>query len=113
MIVPVLSSTIISILAAVSSSSAVLNKSPCLAPFPLPTMIATGVASPNAHGHEMTRTDIARARIKPISLPAIAHAIAVAIAMPMTAGTNTPETLSAIFAMGALVAAESSTSLMI
>ena len=33
--------------------------------------------------------------------------------MPMTTGTNTPETLSAIFAMGAFVAAESSTSLII
>ena len=37
----------------------------------------------------------------------------VTIAMPMTTGTNTPDTLSAILAIGALVAAASLTIFMI
>ena len=38
--------------------SADLIKIPCDAPLPVPTIIATGVASPNAHGHEITSTEI-------------------------------------------------------
>jgi hypothetical protein len=37
---------------------AFLNKTPFLAPFPDPTIIATGVASPNAQGQEITNTAI-------------------------------------------------------
>ena len=41
---------------------AVLNNIPVLAPTPLPTIIATGVARPNAHGQLITRTDMPLAR---------------------------------------------------
>ena len=34
---------------------------PVLAPRPLPTMIATGVARPSAHGQLMTSTEMPRA----------------------------------------------------
>ena len=65
-IVPVLSSATISVLPASSSETAVLNRMPFLAPRPLPTMIATGVASPSAHGQLMTSTEMPRARAKPM-----------------------------------------------
>ena len=56
--VPVLSSATICTLPASSSETAVLKRIPFFAPIPLPTMIATGVASPSAHGQLMTSTDI-------------------------------------------------------
>ncbi len=86
---------------------------PFLAPTPLPTIIATGVASPSAHGQLITSTDIALATAKLNSFPTIIQPISVSIAMPITAGTNTPETLSAILASGAFVAAASDTVLII
>ena len=76
---------------------------------PLPTIIATGVASPNAQGQLITSTDIPRASANPISRPAISHAATVIAAIMSTTGTNTPETLSATFAIGALVAEASVT----
>ena len=60
-IVPVLSSATICTRPVSSSAAAVLNSSPFLAPSPLPTMMATGVASPSAHGQLMTSTEIPRA----------------------------------------------------
>ena len=60
--VPVLSRAMISVLPAASSDAAVLNRMPFLAPSPLPTMMATGVASPRAQGQLMTSTEIPRAR---------------------------------------------------
>ena len=80
------------------------RSSPLFAPIPLPTIIATGVASPSAHGQLMTSTEMALASAKSNALPTISQTIKVTVAIPITAGTNTPETLSAIFAMGALVA---------
>ena len=76
-------------------------------------MIATGVASPNAQGQEITRTEMPRASAKPTSLPTSSQTAVVMTASVMTTGTNTPDTLSATFAMGALVAAASDTILMI
>ena len=108
-IVPVLSRTTISTFPVSSSDTAVLNNTPFFAPTPLPTMIATGVARPNAHGQLITSTEIPRAKAKPKSAPARSHAIMVTAAMVITAGTNTPDTLSATFAIGALVAAASLT----
>lgn len=108
--VPVLSSATICIFPVSSRETAVLNIIPFLAPMPFPTMMATGVASPSAHGQLMTRTEIALASAKPTGFPASSHTISVTIAIPMTVGTNTPETLSAILAIGALVAAASLTS---
>ena len=76
---------------------------------PLPTMMATGVASPSAQGHEMTRTAMALSRAIETPTPLISHTIMTNSAIPMTVGTNIPETLSAIRAIGALVAAASLT----
>ena len=66
-------------------------------------MIATGVARPSAQGQLITRTDIPRAKENPIVCPSSSHTIIVTAAMQITQGTNTPDTLSATFAMGALV----------
>ena len=76
---------------------------------PLPTIIATGVARPSAHGQEITSTEIALAKAKESVCPAISQPIITTMAMPMTAGTKMPDTLSAILAIGALVAAASLT----
>ena len=72
-------------------------------------MMVTGVASPSAQGQLITNTEIPLAKAKPIVFPAISHAITVITAIMITAGTNTPETLSATFAIGAFVAAASLT----
>ena len=108
-IVPVLSSATICVLPHSSKAEAVLNKMPCLAPIPLPTMIATGVARPSAHGQLITSTDMARASAKPPLSPKASQTAAVTAAITSTAGTKTPATLSASLAMGALVAAASLT----
>lgn len=55
-IVPVLSKTIASILHATSSGSPHLIRIPFCAHFPVPTIIAVGVASPSAQGHAITMT---------------------------------------------------------
>ena len=106
--VPVLSSTIVFILPSLSRLSAFLNKMPPFAPLPIPVIIAVGVARPNAHGQAITSTltnifiDIAK--------PFVAHHIMPAsIAILITAGTNTPDTLSAILAIGAFEFCASST----
>ena len=57
----------------------------------------------------MTSTEMPHASAKPALFPASSQTTTVTAAMPMTAGTNTPETLSATLAMGALVAAASLT----
>ena len=108
-IVPVLSRAAICILPVCSSEMAVLNIIPFLAPTPLPTIIATGVASPSAQGQLITSTDIPLASANPALCPANSHTIIVTAAIPITTGTNTPDTLSAIFAIGAFVAAASLT----
>ena len=76
-------------------------------------MIATGVASPSAHGHEMTSTEMPRASAKEKVSPASSQPIVVITATAMTNGTKIPLTLSAMRAIGALVAAASETILMI
>ena len=75
--------------------------------------MATGVARPRAQGQEITSTEMPLARAKPTVCPRRSQTRVVATAMEMTAGTKTPETLSAILAMGALVAAASLTIWMI
>ena len=107
--VPVLSRTTVFTLPVCSSASAVLKRIPWRAPTPLPTIIATGVASPSAQGQLITRTDIALAREKPMSLPISSQTTSVTTAIEITTGTKTPETLSAIFAIGAFPAAASLT----
>ena len=106
---PVLSNAIICVFPVSSNDTAVLNSTPCFAPTPLPTIIATGVASPSAHGQLMTNTEIALAIANPKVCPTSIQMKNVTIAMVITTGTNTPDTLSAIFAIGAFVAAASLT----
>ena len=108
-IVPVLSRAAIVIFPASSSDDAVLKSIPFFAPTPLPTMMATGVASPSAHGQLITNTAIPYDRASPKGLPAIIQPATTHTATAITAGTNTPQTLSAIFAMGAFVAEASLT----
>ena len=111
--VPVLSSATICVLPVCSSEAAVLKRIPFFAPIPLPTIIATGVARPSAQGQLMTRTDIPRARAYPNPASSRSQTIVVMTAIAITAGTKTPETLSAVFAIGAFVAAASLTIRMI
>ena len=59
--VPVLSSATTLTFPVFSKVAAVLNKIPFFAPTPFPTIMATGVASPSAHGQLMTSTEILRA----------------------------------------------------
>ena len=112
-IVPVLSKATISTLPASSKDTAVLNKIPFFAPTPLPTIIATGVARPNAQGQLITRTEIPLARANPTVCPARSQPIIVITAIVITAGTKISDTLSAILAIGAFVAAASLTILII
>ena len=72
-------------------------------------MIATGVARPSAQGQLITNTAIPRARANPAARPAKSQTITVSVAITMTVGTNTPDTLSATLAIGAFVAAASLT----
>ena len=57
----------------------------------------------------MTSTEMPRATANENGRPAISQPISVSTAMPITAGTKTAETLSAIRASGAYVAAASET----
>ena len=72
-------------------------------------MIATGVASPKAQGQLMTKTEIPLASANPKLCPTSSQIAIVASAIQITVGTKTPDTLSATFAIGALVAAASLT----
>ena len=83
---------------------------PFSAPLPVPTMIATGVARPSAQGQEMTSTAMPIESANSTVCPSSSQVAAAITAMQMTTGTNTPLTLSASLAMGALELAASSTS---
>ena len=86
---------------------------PFSAPLPVPTMIATGVAKPNAHGQLITKIEIAIENANSTVAPIISQLAPAAIAIAITAGTNTPAILSASFAIGAFDAEASSTNAMI
>ena len=58
----------------------------------------------------MTSTEMPRATAKPTSCPNNNQTVAVITAIAITTGTKIPDTLSASLAIGALVAAASSTS---
>ena len=111
--VPVLSKITVSILPARSNAAASLNNIPHSAAFPVPTVIAIGVANPIAHGQDMTNTDIATVIANAISFPARSHITAETIAIEITAGTKTRATLSANLAIGAFVLCVSSIVIMI
>jgi len=63
---------------------------PFSAPFPVPTMIAVGVARPRAQGQAMTSTatKLSRPYVRDGSGPKSSQAIRVTVAMPITAGTK-------------------------
>ncbi len=63
---------------------------PCWAPFPVPTMIEMGVASPRAQGQAMMSTATAdvRPKIRAGSGPKSNHTTKVPMAMKTTAGTK-------------------------
>ena len=107
--VPVLSKTTVLILCAVSNASADLIKIPFVAPLPVPTMIAVGVASPRAQGQEITKTEMPMDNANSKPYPANNQTTIAASAIVITTGTNTPLTLSASFAIGALELVASST----
>src|SRR3972149_8686592 len=89
--VPVLSTTSTESLWARSSAAASLTRMPDCAARPVETANAVGVASPSAHGQEMTSTATAliNAVVKP---PPINHQVKnVSSAMTTTTGTDTAE----------------------
>ena len=66
-------------------------------------MMAVGVANPKAHGQAITNTEIVMVNEKiQVSCPKKNQASPAKTAKTMTIGTNTPETLSAMRAIGAL-----------
>ena len=75
-------------------------------------MIATGVAKPSAQGQLMTKTLIACFKDSSRFLVTLIHTMKTSKATKMTVGTNTPDTLSAVFAIGAFEEDASSTSFM-
>ena len=103
-IVPVLSKTTVSVFFNLSRLSALLKRMPFFAPMPIPTVIATGVASPSAQGQEITSTQIPFEKAVTKSLEIMNHTANVIIAMTIITGTKMPEILSASLAIGALVA---------
>ena len=111
--VPVLSKTTVSTVCKFSRLSADFIRIPYSAAFPVPTIIATGVARPSAHGQEITSTETAQLSANSKLSPANIHTAPASTAMPITTGTNTPLILSASRAIGALVLPASSTRRMI
>ena len=101
--VPVLSNTIVLTSLANCKASELFIKIPCSAPLPVPTIIAVGVAKPKAQGQAITSTAIIifREKLQDTS-PTKYHKIPAISAKTITIGTNTPEILSASFAIGAL-----------
>ena len=108
--VPVLSSTIVSTARVDSSTSGPLIRMPSCAPRPVPTRIAVGVARPIAHGQATISTATAAVNAAPAGCPAASHPVSVTTATAMTTGTNTAEIRSASRCTGALPACASVTS---
>ena len=102
------------ILWADSKASPPFIKIPFSAPLPVPTIIAVGVASPRAHGQAITNTEINIVSENTKSFwPIKYHASALSKAIPNTVGTKYPDTVSANFAIGALLPCASSTNFII
>ncbi len=93
--VPVLSSTTVSTDRVDSSASGPLIRIPSWAPRPVPTINASGVASPRAHGQAMISTAIAAVKAAVGPAPSPSQNPRVATASPMTTGTKIPEIRSA------------------
>ena len=88
--VPVLSNTTVSTRCAISSASPDLIRIPFSAPFPVPTIIATGVASPKAQGQDITKTEIPIESANSNGYPNSIQIIVAITAIVITIGTNTP-----------------------
>jgi len=119
--VPVLSKTTVVTLPATSSASPPLMRMPSSAPFPVPTMMAVGVANPRAQGQAITRTvmkmvsenaNLGSSGARAGTPKTYQRAKAVR-AITITVGTNTAATRSASLWMGALATWASSTNLTI
>lgn len=108
--VPALSNITVLIAPSCSSAAAFLMRMPSSAPRPVPAIMAVGVASPSAHGQEITSTHTADFTANAALSPNTLHRTAVASESRMTSGTNMEATRSAVRAIGALVAPASSTS---
>ena len=93
--VPVLSSTMVSTLRVFSSTSGPLIRTPSCAPRPVPTISAVGVARPRAQGQAMIRTLTAAANAVATPLPTSSQKARVARDSPITVGTKTAEIRSA------------------
>ena len=76
-------------------------------------LFATGVARPRAQGQDITKTAIPILKANSKDCPKTSQIHAETIAIKITIGTNTEDTLSAILAIGALEFPASSTSLII
>ena len=112
--VPVLSKIIAVILQAISSGSPHLTKIPYCAHFPVPTMIAVGVASHNAQGQATTITAAKYINDALKLAPKMKYRIMKTMIAPMiTVGTKMLEILSAMDCIGALDHCASWMSLMI
>ena len=92
-------------------ASALRKRMPMVAPFPVATMIDSGVANPSAHGHAMIRTATAltTACASRGGGPTIAQTTNVIAATAITAGTKYAETTSASFWTGARLRCASAT----
>ncbi|MPM85617.1 hypothetical protein SDC9_132698 [bioreactor metagenome] len=86
---------------------------PFSAPLPVPTIIATGVAKPKAHGQDITNTETPKLTASSISLVTKYQMVRVNKDKTITIGTKTEETLSASKAKRALEEEASSTRLII
>jgi len=85
-----LSTTRVSTFCITSSASAFLISTPIIAPFPVPTMMDMGVASPSAQGQAMisTATALITAWAMAGSGPHRLQTMKVMMAMTTTAGTK-------------------------
>ncbi len=111
--VPVLSSTTVFALPASSSERRSLEEYAVPCADSAADGYRNGCCKPQGARAAITSTLMPLASAKPKSLPAMSQPITVTTAIVMTDGTNTAETLSAILAMGAFVAAASATILII
>ena len=102
--VPVLSKAITSELPRTSRASGDLKIIPSFAALPVPAIMATGVASPKAHGQDTTSTHIAKDKDSENSADKTKyHTIKVRAETAKIAGTKYEAATSAILAIGTLV----------
>ena len=107
-IVPVLSTTIVSASASSSRDAASLMRMPRCAAAPTAVTIDIGVASPSAHGHAITST-VTNAVSPSTGLPSTLQMMSARNAIASTVGVKTEEIRSTSASMGALLPCASST----